>query len=95
MVLKKPGVCSLCNLTYDGLSKKQDWKAYLKTLPVDIEFQLKDRFEKKYPEHAAKKYPMILAIGESGKMEVFLAADQIDGFSSLDQLKNEITLRLS
>lgn len=74
--------CSLCELTQDTITDKEQWREFRKSIGLPMEFFHRDEFEQKYD--LVFDYPVILL--QDNKIEVLLNKEQIDAISSLDDL---------
>ncbi len=86
--------CNLCGLTYGGVSMKQDWKEFIKSLPVKVTFFHKDEFTKLYPQYTTVTYPM--AFKKTGRvLREFISTDEINKQKSLEQLMQLVKEKIS
>lgn len=84
--------CQLCSLTYGNFWMKQEWKHFLKELPISVTFLYKDDFIKRYNMGAA--FPAIY-IKNIDVIRVFLTKKDIEHCESLQELKSLILEKLS
>jgi hypothetical protein len=84
--------CSLCALTFGNFSIKQEWKSYIERLPVSTIFLHKDEFEKQY--EMLVDLPVVL-IETNNSMNIILNKEEIDSCTSLQQLKDKLSSKLS
>jgi hypothetical protein len=77
--------CNLCALTHSLLGPKQEWSAFLQTLPEKPEFLHRDEFMKQYPACAHTLLPAIFQISNEG---LVLLADgpRLASLKDLDEL---------
>ena len=76
--------CELCALTYGNFAIKQDWKAFIESLPLTTIFLYKDEFEKQYQiEH---DLPAVY-LRKHEAIEEIISRPEIEGCRSLDKLK--------
>ncbi len=85
--------CNLCGLTYSGISQKNEWKAFINTLPLKAEFLHKDEFRKKYPKYAMTFYPAVFK-KEDDVLSEFISADEINKQKSLQDLENFVQKKI-
>jgi hypothetical protein len=84
--------CGLCALTYGNFSIKQEWKAYIESLPIESIFLHKDEFERQYK--MVIDLPVVLNETSSG-INILINKKEIDGCTSLQQLKDKLSSKLS
>ena len=80
--------CSLCAITYGAFSMDRHWRAWLKTLPMPVEFYHKD--DSPYPQIAL---PVVL-VERAGQVETLVSAERLNALGSVDALIAEIGQRL-
>ena len=78
--------CNLCRITYGAVSMKDEWKAFLDTLPFEKEFLHRDEFGKKYPELKSTKLPTIF-ISQNNTLSPLVSADDINMQKNIKNLK--------
>ena len=83
--------CKLCALTYDSLSIKQEWKSFIKNLPVQTVFLHKNEFEKQYQTRTALPAAYILS---SGVIKEIINNQEIKRCNSVDELKDLVNSKL-
>jgi hypothetical protein len=79
--------CRLCDLTYDRLTVKREWKRFVDSLSVRPRVQLRDRFHKRFPAQAAVPLPAVFRLHADGAVTMLLTADEINRATTLDELK--------
>jgi len=84
--------CNLCAITHGNFGIKNEWREYLKTLPVPFEFLHADEFKSEYKIENAK-LPAIFK-KETDGIEKFIDADAINDCRNIDELKNIINVKL-
>jgi hypothetical protein len=85
--------CSLCAITYGAFAMDRRWKAWLKTLPLDVVFHHRPDFRAAYPDAAHIALPAVL-IWRSGKLQVLLGPQDITATGSVDSLIAALEMRL-
>ena len=70
--------CSLCAITYGATAMRPEWGAFIKTLPVPVEFPHRDEFRRDYPQWARHPLPAAFAVGEGGALTPFIEAPEMD-----------------
>ena len=88
--------CNLCSITFGAFTEDELWKAFRENAAVSMEFYHKDEFLKKFKSKWLPKYdfPVILLQSEM-ELELFMAAEVLNGLTSSEALIEEITKRLS
>lgn len=81
--------CQLCALTHSYFSARDDWKAFLNTIDMPLEFLHKDEFLQKY-KHQGINFPAIF-IEEGSELVLLISADGLNQCNSLDELKTLIS----
>lgn len=76
--------CQLCMLTHGNLGMREQWKQYLESIEVELEFLHRDEFLKKYGQHTASLPALFLA--REGAAELFMSEVEINACESLEQL---------
>lgn len=79
--------CNLCKITYGTLAMKNNWRDFIKSLPVEVEFLHKDESVKKYPEFTS--FPLVLLV-EGEKASLFVSSEQINQAKNIEDLKSLI-----
>ena len=87
---KTDGTCSLCDLTNDTFSMKNDWKEFVATLPYKTTFLHKDEFQNRFPETSVSVFPVVCLL-ENEALRELVGAEMIDNISGLEDLKKTIT----
>ena len=70
--------CSLCAVTYGATSMQPEWRAFIKELPVPVEFLHRDEFIRDYPQWRAHPLPAAFAADAGGSLTPFIAAPEMD-----------------
>ena len=83
--------CQLCTLTYGNFSMKQEWKSFIKGLPLEAVFLYKDEFEKQYNTKVA--LPAIYILEEGAPREM-IGKDEIESCPSLEQLQERVAQKI-
>lgn len=86
--------CNLCAVTHSNFGMKKEWKEYLVTLDVPLEFLHADEFKRKYPS-VKIELPAIFR-EENGNIVLKIDAAAIKDCESVDDLKqrlNQLNLR--
>jgi hypothetical protein len=87
--------CRLCDITYDRLTMKREWKRFIESLPVRATFELRDRFRKKFPAYASVPLPAVFRASPAGKLAVVLSAEEIHAATDLVGLKTLVTAAIT
>lgn len=84
--------CSLCSLTHGIMSENQQWRDFKNSTNTKMTFLHKDEFESKYKTQY--EYPVVLAMNND-EIDIFLAASEINAFTSLNDLIAELISKTS
>jgi len=85
--------CNLCGLTFGGISMKQEWKEFIKNLPIKVAFLHMDKFIKTYPQLASVSFPVVFK-KEGKTLKEFISPDEINKQKSLEDLKKLVNTAL-
>ncbi len=66
--------CSLCAITYGATSMQPEWREFIKTLPVPVDFLHRDEFIRDYPQRARHPLPAAFAVEDDGTLTPFIEA---------------------
>lgn len=83
--------CNLCALTYDNFTIKQEWKSFIKGLPIKTTFLHKDEFEKRYKTEAA--LPAVF-VSTDGTIKELITNTEIESCQSLGELQKLVTKKM-
>ena len=84
--------CNLCAITYGNFAMRAEWKEFLETLEVELEFLHRDEFSGRYPE-VTEPLPAIF-LKDGDRIDPWIPAGEINACGSVDDLKTLITARL-
>ncbi|MBF9142266.1 hypothetical protein [Hymenobacter properus] len=70
--------CALCAVTYGATSMRPEWRAFIKKLPVPVDFLHRDEFARAYPVWAAHPLPAAFAVAETGALKPFIEAEEMN-----------------
>ena len=76
--------CNLCRLTYNTIGMRSEWKRFIKTLNLEVEFFHKDEFIRTYFQESIL-LPAAYMIQDS-KISLFLSRSEINSVTTLDEL---------
>lgn len=85
--------CNLCAITYGNFGMRAEWKEFLASLAVELEFLHRDELAARYGITAAE-LPAIFR-REGARLAPWITAAEINGCSSVDELKSLISGRLA
>ncbi|MDB5268587.1 MAG: hypothetical protein JWP58_1627 [Hymenobacter sp.] len=85
--------CSLCAITYGATSMQPEWREFIRTLPVPVDFLHRDEFIRDYPQWARHPLPAAFAVGADGALMPFIEAPEMDA-ADLDGLMELVKERL-
>ena len=85
--------CQLCMLTHGNLGMREQWKEYLESLDMELEFLHRDEFLKKYGQHVAALPALFIA--RKSEAELFMSEVEINRCETLDGLILQLDKKLS
>jgi hypothetical protein len=77
--------CSLCAITYGSFTMDKDWRAYLKTLPLETVFYHRPDFRDAYPDAVDMTLPAIL-LDRDGVLTTLMSAQALAAQSDVNGL---------
>jgi hypothetical protein len=87
--------CQLCRLTYGTLGMRNDWKAFITSLPLPSDFLHRDELLKKHPQLKQVALPCVLRINPMGETGIVIDATEFNELTTLENLKERIRRKLS
>lgn len=81
--------CELCGMVYDGMSLKQGWLDFVKSLGVPTEFLHRDEYRKAYGKQHTQ-WPAVLLHEDATLLQVVLDAQDFKQIDSLDSLQQRL-----
>ena len=84
--------CQLCALTHGLLKERGEWRDFIESFDVEVEFLHRDQFREKYPGHGAGLPAVFLLSG--GELSTWLPTEHIRACSSLQALTAMIGSKL-
>ena len=86
--------CNLCDITFDIISEKKEWKQFREASSIEMIFLHKDVFLKQYRSKWLPKYefPIILSEENDG-LEIYITSEVINNLEDSKALIQEITKR--
>ncbi|GAA4045306.1 hypothetical protein GCM10022409_34170 [Hymenobacter glaciei] len=85
--------CSLCAVTYGATSMQPEWRAFIKSLPVPVEFLHRDEFIRDYPQWRTHPLPAAFSLNQTGELTPFIEAPELDA-ADLNGLMELVQQRL-
>lgn len=87
--------CNLCALTYSTFSMRDEWKEFIESLGVELEFLHRDEFVSQVGvgEGEATTLPAVFLRREQG-LEILADAEAINACQTMNDLKNLIRERI-
>lgn len=70
--------CSLCAVTYGATSMQPEWRAFIKNLPLPVEFLHRDEFVRAYPQQRSHPLPAAFRVAPDGTITPFIDASEMD-----------------
>lgn len=83
--------CSLCALTYGKFNRKQEWTAYIKSLPLQVAFIYRNEWEF---ASVCNQYPLVALQTHDNHLQVLIKAEELNQLKSLRQLKDRLNQAL-
>ncbi|MBD2840845.1 hypothetical protein [Erythrobacter rubeus] len=77
--------CSLCALTYGPVAMRGQWRRFLGSIRMGVQFYHRDEFAKAYPTHSAQ-LPAILLAEHGNPARMLISADELNDMESLPEL---------
>ncbi|MCH7602367.1 MAG: hypothetical protein IIB54_06340 [Planctomycetes bacterium] len=84
--------CNLCALTHSTFSMRDEWKEFIESLGVELEFLHRDEFRK--IEGVSEEVLPVIFSKRDEKMEILADAASINACKTMDELKTLIRERL-
>ncbi|GAC1368521.1 MAG: hypothetical protein NVS3B25_12480 [Hymenobacter sp.] len=69
--------CALCAVTFGATAMRPEWKEFVKSLAVPVNFWHRDEFVRAYPKWARHPLPAAFAVAASGELAVFIGAEEL------------------
>lgn len=85
--------CDLCKLTHGNFTFQKQWKSFVDSLNMKVEYLKKDSFKQKFPDMDFD-FPFV-AVQQNNDVNLLLSNQQIKQITSLEILINEIQKKLS
>lgn len=85
--------CSLCAITYGAVSMHDEWRRFLKSLPMEVVFHHRDDFAETYPGHGVDLPAILLARGDSS-LQVLISSSELDRIADTFELMELVEDRL-
>ena len=70
--------CSLCAITYGVAAMQPQWRNFIKTLPVPVEFLHRDEFGRAHPRWARHPLPAAFEVDAAGELTPFIEAPEMN-----------------
>jgi hypothetical protein len=77
--------CNLCKVTYGWMTEKQAWRAFVETLPVEVDFLHRDELRRAFPTLVIA-LPAVLRRDSDAAPSVCIDADALNRCFSIDDL---------
>ncbi|MFP5383592.1 MAG: hypothetical protein ACLGHG_05945 [Gammaproteobacteria bacterium] len=81
--------CELCGMVYDGMTLKQSWLDFVKSLGVPTEFVHRDEYRKAYGNQH-NTWPAVLLHDDAKLVQVVLNAQDFKQIDSLDSVQERL-----
>ena len=83
--------CNLCSMTFSGLGMKKEWREFLDTIDVPLEFLHKDEFKEKYGTKV--ELPAIF-LKSGNDLNLIIDAESINKCKDIAELKQIVSERV-
>ncbi|WP_426059473.1 hypothetical protein [Hymenobacter sp. B1770] len=70
--------CSLCGITYGATQMLPEWKEFIKSLPMPVDFLHREEFVRDYPQWRHQQLPAAFTATASGELTPFIGAEEMD-----------------
>jgi hypothetical protein len=84
--------CQLCALTHGLLKERGEWRDFIESFDVEVEFLHRDQFREQYPAHH-EGLPAVFLLSD-GELSTWLPTERIRACSSLSTLTAMIGSKL-
>ncbi|MEM7081198.1 MAG: GTPase [Pseudomonadota bacterium] len=85
--------CKLCDVTYSPVHMRGQWRRFVNTLPINVEFSYIDLIEAAHPD-AQLAYPSAV-LRQAGKLEPFISQEEMNRPDTIDELIDLVNRKLS
>jgi mannose-6-phosphate isomerase len=86
--------CNLCKITYSAVAMKQEWKDYVESLPLKVDFKHRDEFIKEYPTLRKTELPAIFKINRED-LTLLISAEELNRQTSVQELMKYLDDKLA
>ena len=83
--------CNLCAVTFGNLGMKMEWKKFVNSLDVDVEFLHKNEFKEKFNKDG--KFPSAYIIREND-LQIFISQAEMNAVKNQYELMAMVTSKL-
>lgn len=77
--------CNLCKVTFGPVSMKDEWKAFIESLPYDVAFLHRDEFHRQYQKQKDVELPAVFADSDVG-LTLLIPHTEINKAQSVKEL---------
>ncbi len=85
--------CNLCKITYSHTGMTREWKAFIQSLPMTVEFLHRNEFTPLYPQLKNQNLPAVF-MSDRGQTKLFIMANEINSERTIDGLINLVNAKL-
>jgi hypothetical protein len=82
--------CRLCDLTFGRILKDRSWKAFVRSLPCEVDFELRSTFMKRPEVLSTATFPAVYLEAPAGLIEV-ITSKELDEVDDLDELRSLVS----
>jgi hypothetical protein len=84
--------CNLCAITYSNTGMKKEWREYVKTLGVPVEFLHRDEFLELYNKNV--NLPAAF-LKKEDSVTLFIDSEEINALKTIEELMDLVTEKIS
>lgn len=77
--------CNFCQITYPGVTMREEWQTFIQSLPHEIIFLHRDEFREKYKDAGNVELPAVFAM-HSDRPELLIPHTEINKAKSVEDL---------
>lgn len=85
--------CDLCRITHGVFTEREEWRAFIESLPISCAFMHRDEFHRQYPDNRLDDLPALL-LQHDEALHPFMDKEDIASCDSIGALSEQIMRRL-
>lgn len=86
--------CSLCAITYGSLTMRREWRDFIKSLEIKVEFLHSDELKKRYPKLKIKLPAAIITRKANTTPKLLISASEMNKAKTIIDLKRLVKTKL-